>query len=412
MVFVSPNSPAYLRRSPSASSASAAAASPFPPPTSHASYHGSPTKPGSALAGGRSARSPHAFSFNSVSTSLSQIKGQSRPFSAQPTSSVAQTTSGARPTSAQSRVHPSSYSHSGNGVNRLNAAWADADDISEHPSLGDGDEAGRSSPLSASGDQGIGVDDKNNNATCTTILAVIFFIAFLYLCLCLCLCVCDASHLVCGPAEARYIEVIKRLKRGLEQEQKKLRTLRQQHAATLAERTDLETLLKQCVDEVKRDMAHRATRRETHAIINHSPHPAASSAQHAHTSQAVTSSLIQRQRHLHAPTSPTALSRGVLTQGRDLRSAVAGIGGSSRPGTSSRLGTSLSPPSSPSSHMSPASPPHASVTMPALLDTADCTSNSPLCLWCRGKHNCSLGNVYVMVCVQQLVALSVSGFCH
>jgi len=56
-------------------------------------------------------------------------------------------------------------------------------------------------------------------------------------------------------AEARYREVVARLKRLLDTERRNLRSVRQAHAKELESRTELEGLLRACVDDVRKDIA-------------------------------------------------------------------------------------------------------------------------------------------------------------
>eukprot|EP00741_Cyanophora_paradoxa_P015760 tig00020904_g15215.t1 len=60
-----------------------------------------------------------------------------------------------------------------------------------------------------------------------------------------------------GDAEARYKEVIRRLKRLLEVERRNLRAVRTAHVAELQARTELEVFLRQCIDHVKGEIAKR-----------------------------------------------------------------------------------------------------------------------------------------------------------
>lgn len=58
--------------------------------------------------------------------------------------------------------------------------------------------------------------------------------------------------------EVQYREAVLRLKRMVEAERKSIRSLRQQTAETLQQRTELEALLRQCLDDVKAEiMRHR-----------------------------------------------------------------------------------------------------------------------------------------------------------
>ena len=56
-------------------------------------------------------------------------------------------------------------------------------------------------------------------------------------------------------AEARYREVVARLKRLLGTERRNLRSVRQAHAKELESRTELEGLLRACVDDVRKDIS-------------------------------------------------------------------------------------------------------------------------------------------------------------
>ncbi|CAM9298372.1 unnamed protein product, partial [Phaeothamnion confervicola] len=61
-----------------------------------------------------------------------------------------------------------------------------------------------------------------------------------------------------GSTENRYKEMIKRLKRLLDAERRGLRHVRAAYAADLQERTDLERMLRRCVQDVREEIAARA----------------------------------------------------------------------------------------------------------------------------------------------------------
>ena len=63
-----------------------------------------------------------------------------------------------------------------------------------------------------------------------------------------------------AEAESRYREVVARLKRLLEVERRNLRAVRQAHARDLQSRTELEGMLRACVDDVRRELAARSSK--------------------------------------------------------------------------------------------------------------------------------------------------------
>jgi hypothetical protein len=65
--------------------------------------------------------------------------------------------------------------------------------------------------------------------------------------------------------ERRYAEVIRRLKLGLETEQKKARALKHQFSAFLNDRSEIEGFLRASIDEVKHEIAARMTQRISRA---------------------------------------------------------------------------------------------------------------------------------------------------
>ena len=58
-----------------------------------------------------------------------------------------------------------------------------------------------------------------------------------------------------AESEERYREVVARLKRLLDVERRNLRAVRAAHAKDLQSRTELETLLRACVDDVRKEIA-------------------------------------------------------------------------------------------------------------------------------------------------------------
>ncbi len=66
-----------------------------------------------------------------------------------------------------------------------------------------------------------------------------------------------------GEAEARYRDVIKRLKRLLDTERRSLRQVRAAYTADLQARSELETLLRTAVDEVRREILKRRSAAES-----------------------------------------------------------------------------------------------------------------------------------------------------
>ena len=65
-----------------------------------------------------------------------------------------------------------------------------------------------------------------------------------------------------GEAEARYRDVIKRLKRLLDTERRSLRQVRAAYTADLQARSELETLLRTAVDEVRQEISKRRSAAE------------------------------------------------------------------------------------------------------------------------------------------------------
>lgn len=70
--------------------------------------------------------------------------------------------------------------------------------------------------------------------------------------------------------EQRYQDIIKRLKRLLEIERRNLRIVRTAHVNELANRTELEAFLRQCIEDVKKEIQRR--RAEMLASINRAKH--------------------------------------------------------------------------------------------------------------------------------------------
>jgi len=60
-----------------------------------------------------------------------------------------------------------------------------------------------------------------------------------------------------AEVEQRYQDIIKRLKRLLEIERRNLRTVRTAHVTELANRTELEAFLRQCIEDVKKEITRR-----------------------------------------------------------------------------------------------------------------------------------------------------------
>ena len=58
-----------------------------------------------------------------------------------------------------------------------------------------------------------------------------------------------------AESEERYREVVARLKRLLDVERRNLRAVRAAHAKDLQSRTELESLLRACVDDVRKELA-------------------------------------------------------------------------------------------------------------------------------------------------------------
>jgi len=73
-----------------------------------------------------------------------------------------------------------------------------------------------------------------------------------------------------AEVEQRYQDIIKRLKRLLEIERRNLRTVRTAHVTELANRTELEAFLRQCIEDVKKEISRR--RAEMMANMNRSKH--------------------------------------------------------------------------------------------------------------------------------------------
>jgi hypothetical protein len=69
-----------------------------------------------------------------------------------------------------------------------------------------------------------------------------------------------------AEVEQRYQDIIKRLKRLLEIERRNLRIVRTAHVNELANRTELEAFLRQCIEDVKKEIQRR--RAEMLASIN------------------------------------------------------------------------------------------------------------------------------------------------
>merc|ERR1712166_796226 len=66
-----------------------------------------------------------------------------------------------------------------------------------------------------------------------------------------------------AEVEQRYQDIIKRLKRLLEIERRNLRTVRTAHVSELANRTELEAFLRQCIDDVKVEIGRRRNEMNT-----------------------------------------------------------------------------------------------------------------------------------------------------
>jgi len=73
-----------------------------------------------------------------------------------------------------------------------------------------------------------------------------------------------------AEVEQRYQDIIKRLKRLLEIERRNLRTVRTAHVNELANRTELEAFLRQCIEDVSKEISRR--RAEMLSNINRSKH--------------------------------------------------------------------------------------------------------------------------------------------
>merc|ERR1711998_108047 len=78
-----------------------------------------------------------------------------------------------------------------------------------------------------------------------------------------------------AEVEQRYQDIIKRLKRLLEIERRNLRTVRTAHVTELANRTELEAFLRQCIEDVKKEISRRSN--ELKKSMNQAKHGAASS---------------------------------------------------------------------------------------------------------------------------------------
>jgi len=78
-----------------------------------------------------------------------------------------------------------------------------------------------------------------------------------------------------AEVEQRYQDIIKRLKRLLEIERRNVRTVRTAHVNELANRTELEAFLRQCIEDVKKEISRR--RGEMLASMNRSKHGGGSS---------------------------------------------------------------------------------------------------------------------------------------
>ncbi len=67
----------------------------------------------------------------------------------------------------------------------------------------------------------------------------------------------DAPIAMDENSDLRYREVIKRLKKLLDVERQSIMDLRERHAAELAEKTELEQFLRQCIEDTRREIALR-----------------------------------------------------------------------------------------------------------------------------------------------------------
>ena len=67
-------------------------------------------------------------------------------------------------------------------------------------------------------------------------------------------------------ADNRYKEIIKRLKRLLESERKNLRQIRSAYSEDMKQKTELEKFLRQCIEDVKSDIAARNKRNPTKPV--------------------------------------------------------------------------------------------------------------------------------------------------
>eukprot|EP01000_Liburna_glaciale_P006576 NODE_803_length_784_cov_1202.927891_g541_i0.p1 GENE.NODE_803_length_784_cov_1202.927891_g541_i0~~NODE_803_length_784_cov_1202.927891_g541_i0.p1 ORF type:complete len:234 (+),score=54.51 NODE_803_length_784_cov_1202.927891_g541_i0:26-703(+) len=84
---------------------------------------------------------------------------------------------------------------------------------------------------------------------------------------------------VMGERERKYLEAINQIKRSLEQERKGLKQARTQHMQLLAERTELEIFLRQCIDDVRKEITRNskilrarpasANKREMDSALDH-----------------------------------------------------------------------------------------------------------------------------------------------
>eukprot|EP01006_Ploeotia_vitrea_P035688 TRINITY_DN65928_c0_g1_i1.p1 TRINITY_DN65928_c0_g1~~TRINITY_DN65928_c0_g1_i1.p1 ORF type:complete len:501 (+),score=55.93 TRINITY_DN65928_c0_g1_i1:134-1636(+) len=61
-----------------------------------------------------------------------------------------------------------------------------------------------------------------------------------------------------GDRERKYLEAISKVKKTLAHDKKQLRNARSQHVALLAERTELEIFLRQCIDDVRKEISRNS----------------------------------------------------------------------------------------------------------------------------------------------------------